>query len=69
MNEEQDIIHERQPRPKSVRKDFSGDVVITIEDISIETVIDMRAYMRDNGIIEKKPLRSYDLIHWLNKRL
>jgi hypothetical protein len=43
----------------------SYSVRISIEDSAIDTVIDLRDYLREEGIILKKEMYSYDLLDWI----
>ena len=47
----------------------SDYIELTIEDVAIDTVIDMRAYFHENGMIPTKNIQSYDLFRWLSKQL
>lgn len=42
-------------------------IELTIEDVAIDTVIEIRQYMRENGIQEKRTMYGHDLFRWLMK--
>lgn len=53
----------------STSKSSREHLSITIEDVAIETVIEMNQYMRENGIVQKKPLYGHHLVQWLWKNV
>jgi hypothetical protein len=57
------------PPPSELNHSVKRDhIEITIEDVAIDTIIDLRKYMRENGIsTTSKPLSSVDLTRWLQK--
>lgn len=44
-------------------------IELTIEDVAIDTVIEMREYMKENGIQEKRAMYGHDLFRWLMKNV
>lgn len=44
-------------------------IELTIEDVAIDTVIDMRAYFQENGLSPSKSIQSYDLFRWISKQI
>lgn len=63
--ENQEIV----PRIETNQSTSSDYVELTIEDVAVDTVIDMRAYFQENGLIPKKPVQSYDLFRWISKQI
>lgn len=47
----------------------SDYIELTIEDVAVDTVIDMRAYFQENGLIPNKSIQSYDLFRWISKQI
>lgn len=44
-------------------------IELTIEDVAVDTVIEIREYMKENGIQEKRTMYGHDLFRWLMKNV
>lgn len=54
---------------KESKETVVDHISIKIEDTAVDVVIEIRDYVRENGLCITKPLNTNHLVKWLNKYL
>lgn len=69
MNTEDKPVVVMMEHPDTHRASKSDYIELAIEDVAIDTVIDIRDYLKQNAIPQKRPMYAHELFRWLIKNL
>ncbi len=67
--EDKPVVVTTPEYPDAHRASKSDYLELTIEDVAIDTVIDIRDYLKQNAIPQKRTMYAHELFRWLIKNL